>query len=212
MFISFEGIEGSGKSTQIQLVSDYLNSKSYKVVQTFEPGATAFGASIRRLLLDPDTVLKDSYSELLLFLSDRLEHLKQVVEPALAKGSIVLTDRFTDSTLAYQLGGRQLEEKQVRTLLSCIPIEPDLTFLLDSNPYEGLRRAKSRAALDRFEQENIEFHHRVRNTFLSIAKDNDSRVVTINVDGISIEDVFEEIKGVLNNRLNSKGESNESNC
>ncbi len=204
MFISFEGIEGAGKSTQIKRLATYLESFGYEVLVTFEPGATHFGASLRKVLLDTDTQLTDPVAETCLFIADRLEHISQVIKPALDRGAIVLTDRFLDSTIAYQCGGRQLSEASLQPLFDLILISPDLTILLDTDPNEGLRRAKARAALDRFEQENFSFHERVRSTFIDIADRSQDRVHVLSVDGLSIDEVFESVKIVVDEKINRR--------
>lgn len=197
MFISFEGIEGVGKSTQIKLLQDYLIQNDCDVVTSFEPGATPVGAAIRKVILDPETTLHNPITETLLFTADRLEHLAQVVEPALAQGKWVLSDRYVDSTVAYQIGGRQIESSLVQAILGTTTRLPDLTILLDAEPAEGLKRAKARADLDRFEQEAMAFHHRVRDQFLASAKENPDRFRVIQVGGLDIDAVFHHIKSVV---------------
>ncbi len=197
MFISFEGIEGVGKSTQITLLADYLGQNGVSVHKTFEPGATALGAALRNVILDPETELHHPITETLLFTADRLEHLAQVVEPALAQGKWVLTDRYIDSTIAYQLGGRQLNSDQVSAILRLTSRVPDLTILLDAEPEEGLKRAKARADLDRFEQEELAFHHRVRDQFLKSAEDHPDRFKVVQIAGLDIATVFDHIKGIV---------------
>ena len=211
MFISFEGIEGAGKSTQIKRLATYLESLGNEVLVTFEPGATHFGASLRKVLLDPETRLTDPVSETCLFIADRLEHIAQVIKPALERDVVVLTDRFLDSTFAYQCGGRQVPKSLLAPLFDLISIRPDLTVLLDTDPNEGLRRAKARAALDRFEQEELSFHERVRESFLEIAKNDTNRVHVTHVDGLSIDEVFESVKIVIDEKLKRR-RSDESNC
>ena len=156
MFITFEGIEGSGKTTQIQRLKVELEKRGHPVLCTKEPGGTALGLKIRQFLLDTKTDFQSQYTELLLFYIDRLEHIKQRVEPALEKGITVLCDRYIDSTIAYQVGGRGLKQQLVQTLSDLVNLTPDKTILLDLSPEEGLKRAEKRARLDRFEKESLE--------------------------------------------------------
>ena len=183
--ISFEGIEGSGKSTQIHYLETYLRSKGFETLVTREPGATVFGQKIRDILLDPQQDFSHPYTELLLFSADRLEHIEKVLKPALAAGKIVICDRYIDSTIAYQHGGRQLPLELVKQQLSFVDCIPDLTFLIDIDVDEGLRRAKKRASLDRFEQEERAFHQRVREGYL--LQSHEDRVCLIEANQCSIE-------------------------
>lgn len=190
LFITFEGSEGCGKSTQNRALKAYFEAQGKTVVCTHEPGGTVFGSHIRQLILDPATSFSHSHTELLLFIADRLEHVAQVIKPALEKGYVVLCDRYTDSTVAYQCGGRQVEYSLIETLNGFVSLVPDYTFLLDIDPIEGLKRAKRRADLDRFEQEDMAFHYRVRDMYKSIAERNPERVKTLDVNGKSEKDVF----------------------
>ncbi|MBT5954387.1 dTMP kinase [bacterium] len=193
-FISFEGIEGVGKTTQIELLKKYLSKKDQPFLVTKEPGGTKFGMQIRKILLDPETDFKSKYTEVLLFFADRAEHLASVVEPALKVGTWVICDRYVDSTIAYQIGGRQIPPDFIEKLSSIAPRKPDKTILLDLNPIESLERAKNRAILDRFEKESFDFHNRVRQSYLDIAAREPERVSLIDVTGKSEERVFEDIE------------------
>jgi len=186
LFVTFEGMEGSGKTTAIQTVSAALTAAGHTVCVTREPGGTPIGKEIRNWLLNPDSRLHDTRSELLLFAADRLEHIASVIRPALSRGEIVLCDRFTDSTLAYQVGGRGLDADLVDYGIALAGLVPDVTFLMDVSPEEGMRRAGKRGALDRFEQEDMSFHHRVRNTYLDIAK-RESRVHVLDTEVMGAE-------------------------
>ena len=174
----------------------YFEDLGKCVVITREPGGTPLGAQFRELILDPTTEFKSNYTELFLFFADRVEHLETVVKPAISEGKIVLCDRFTDSTVAYQVGGRGIPDAEVETLLRFIDPFPDLTLLLDLTPEEGLKRAKKRAALDRFEQEEIAFHERVRNKFLDLAHKNSDRIKMIDASQ-SPDNIFEDIKSLV---------------
>jgi dTMP kinase len=173
LFVTFEGIEGSGKSTHLRLLASTLRAAGHAVVETREPGGTALGARLRDLLLEPSDAPFEPLAELLLYLADRAQHAAQVIRPALARGEIVLCDRFSDSTIAYQGYGRGLDLDTVRTLdaQARTGLEPDLTFLLDCPASAGLARARARSGGggDRFEQEALAFHEAVRHGFHELA-------------------------------------------
>lgn len=197
MFITFEGIEGSGKTTQINLVEAYLIKQGREIIKTKEPGGTPLGMQIRQWLLNPEESFGSPYTELLLFYADRLEHISKVIEPALAAGKIVLCDRFVDSTIAYQQGARGMPKALISQLNALLPIMPKLTFLLDLSVEEGLKRAKNRAELDRFEHESVAFHQRVRQTYLDQAVLYPDRIKKISVEGCSPGIVFDKIRSFL---------------
>ena len=188
MLVTFEGIEGSGKSTQAKLLYDRLKDLGVDCILTKEPGATYIGQKIREILLIPqkERITKDA--ELFLYLADRAQHIEHVIKPALKEKKIVIVDRFTDSTIAYQGYGRGISIEFLEMLNKKVTddIEPDITFLLDLDPEEGLRRAKVRNTLNtksslevRFEEEKIEFHKRVREGYLNILKRFPNRVVLL---------------------------------
>ncbi len=197
IFISFEGIEGVGKTTQLQRVAAWLGEQDLPFVLTREPGGTAFGQQLRSIILDPSTRFHSKYTEIMMFMADRLEHIGSVIEPALNTGKIVLCDRFVDSTVAYQVGGRGLSQEFVSSIHQLIPICPKKTILLDVDPEEGIRRAQGRAKLDRFEQETMAFHNRVRSMYHTIAAENPERVTVIDTTQRKIDDVFGQIVEVL---------------
>jgi dTMP kinase len=196
-FITFEGIEGSGKTTQNQRCADYLKNQNFPVLQTREPGGTELGVSLRQFILDPNQVFASPYTELLLFYADRMEHVESKIKPALNEGKIVLCDRYIDSTFAYQEGGRGMPEHLITTLNNHVNLMPTLTFLLDLPVEEGLKRAKARADLDRFEHENVMFHRRVRAAYLKQVQKDPNRIKIIEVEGLSQDEVFGKIKGYL---------------
>lgn len=200
MFITFEGIEGSGKSTQLNKCAEMLKTEGFDIIVTKEPGGTDLGKIMREWLLNPSTSFSHRYSELLLFIADRCEHVEGIIKPALKEKKIVLCDRFKDSTLAYQLAGRQGNSDLIHTLNSMVDIEPDLTLLFDCDVKTGLHRAKSRAKLDRFEYENIQFHKRIHKKYLDIAAENPERVQIINANE-SIDNVFKNTLSLLKNSL-----------
>jgi dTMP kinase len=179
LLIALEGGEGAGKSTQARLLAIWLRENGYDVLATHEPGATKIGMRLRALLLDTMHTGLSPWAEVMMYAADRAEHVASVIEPALARGTIVVTDRYIDSSLAYQGGGRRLPVSAVRQVneLATGGLKPDLTFLLDLSPDEGLGRRTSSA--DRLEAEPIEFHSRVRSTFLALADSDPGRYVVL---------------------------------
>jgi dTMP kinase len=179
LFIAFEGGEGSGKSTQVRRLAEALSESGRDVVVTFEPGATPVGARLREVLLDRGTTGLSPMGEALLYAADRAHHVSEVVRPALERGAVVITDRYVDSSIAYQAGGRQLPESEVRRLSTVATggLRPDLTVLLDLAPEDGLARLT--APPDRLEAESLEFHRRVRQTFRDLAAESRERYVVL---------------------------------
>jgi dTMP kinase len=184
-FITLEGIEGSGKSTQAAVLADALRMRGNQVMVTREPGGTHTGELIRAIFLDSSVSLEGT-AELLLILADRAQHVREKLRPALAAGQIVISDRYADSTMAYQGYGRGLDLKLVGNLnrLASDELTPDLTVVLDCSAEIGLARTKARAKLttprrDRFEAEPLEFHRRVCEGFRAIAREEPSRVVLV---------------------------------
>ena len=186
MFITFEGGEGSGKSTQAKLLKEYFEKQGKTVVLTHEPGGTDIGKHLRQELLERDYAL-EPLSEILLFAADRVEHVEKTILPALNSGKIVISDRYIDSTIAYQLGGRGLPEDLVRYVnwISARGVLPDITFLLDIPIEDGLKRAiqETGGEGDRFEKEILAFHERVRGKYLEIAQNDPRRVRIIDCVG-----------------------------
>ena len=184
MFITLEGGEGVGKTTQQALLAERLQREGYACVSTREPGGTALGEALRELLLhgDPLTPL----AELFLYAADRAEHVQKCILPALAAGQVVVCDRFTDSTLAYQGYGRGLDLEKIRQLnhLATGGLQPHLTLWLDLPPEVGLARAKAR---DRLEQERLEFHRRVYQGFQALAAAEPQRIVRVDAQGSPAE-------------------------
>jgi dTMP kinase len=207
MFISFEGLDGCGKSTQLERLAATLRQQGIEVVTTREPGGTEIGERIRAVLLDSRTAGLDSEAEMALMFASRAQLIAEVIQPALAAGKWVLSDRFTDSTEAYQGGGRQLGSEPVLELhrLLCGDVWPELTILMDSDVNSSVRRARRRnKAADhdenRFEKESQAFFTRVRDGFLAIAKREPQRVVKIDARP-PIEAVHDEIVRVVKERL-----------
>lgn len=176
-----EGGEGAGKSTHIQFIKDWLTRRGKSVVQTREPGGTPLGEKIRALLLDPATIGIATDAELLLMFSARAQHIHEVIQPALADGAIVLCDRFTDATYAYQGGGRGVDARRIATLeqWAQADLRPHLTLLLDLPVEQGLARAAKRGTPDRFEREQVAFFERVRAAYLRQARAEPRRIKVI---------------------------------
>jgi len=194
-FITFEGIEGSGKSTQIALLARWLEGKiGQSPLMTREPGGCPIADQIRGTLLDASNDGMDERAELLLYAAARAQHMAEVIQPALDEGQVVLCDRFTDATIAYQGYGRGLSTDLIEELnyLATRGVEPDLTLLLDFLPEDGIKRAKERNAEttgpneDRFEQENLAFHHRVRIGYLAL-ENKYPRIRRIDATGTTTE-------------------------
>lgn len=178
LFVAFEGGEGSGKSTQSRLLQEWLEAEGYAVVLTFEPGDTAVGHKLREIVLDPATGQISHRTEALLYAADKAEHVDALVLPALRRGDVVITDRYVDSTLAYQGGGRDLRFDELEWVArwATHDLRPHLTVVLDQEPHHGLNRFDER---DRIEAEGIEFHGRVRRAFLEMAAAVPNRYVVI---------------------------------
>ena len=201
-FISIEGVEGAGKSTNIEAIKQYLVGKEIDFVVTREPGGTVLAEKIRRLLLHVSDDAPAELTELLLIFAARAQHIEKVIQPALENGRSVICDRFTDATYAYQGGGRGLKTSVIVELESMVQgeLRPDLTIILDLDPEAGLVRAKERGELDRFETEKDEFFKKVRSAYLDIAISNPDRCFVINA-GQSIEQVRADIINLLDKRL-----------
>ena len=183
-FISFEGIEGVGKTTALQYVREYLNAAHIPYVVTREPGGTPVAEAIREVLLDRHNEMMCPDTELLLMFAGRAQNIAHVILPALQKGQWVLSDRFTDASFAYQGGGRRISIKYIKELTRWIQgnLKPDLTFLLDMPVSVYLDRVKSRWAKDRIEAEGLEFFKRVRENYLAQAKRDPKRFRVIHAD------------------------------
>jgi len=206
--ITFEGGDGTGKSTQIRALENYLNRAGRPCLTTCEPGGTGLGVLIRKLLLEVGDYRIASGTELFLYLADRAQHVSEIILPAISAGKIVLCDRFTDSTLAYQGYGRGLDLERLRELNSIASGEarPDLTFLLDCPVACGLARTERRISEkptireDRFEREEIEFHERVRAGFLEMARAEPARFRVIDASR-SIEKVSADIRRIFDQEV-----------
>jgi len=194
LFITMEGGEGVGKSTNLAFLKNFLAENGVDVVITREPGGTQLGEQIRELLLQVRREKVSAMTELLLIFAARAHHVREFIEPALAAGKWVLCDRFTDATYAYQCGGRGVEWDTVSRLEELVQgeLRPDFTVLLDVSVTIGMDRARGRGNLDRFEQETVDFFERVRSCYLQLAKTNSDRYRLIDA-GASLVDVQQQL-------------------
>ena len=199
LFITFEGADGCGKTTQLKLLAEYLMKNGRDVVITREPGAKGLGEKVREILLNYDGVVSDR-CESFLFLADRAQNIDVIVNPAVEAGQIVLCDRHIDSTVAYQGYGRGLDIERINMLnnIATNSRKPDLTIVFDIDVETSQKRVGSEK--DRMESAGIEFHNRVRNGYLEIAKQEPQRVKVIDASG-DIEDIHNEVKRMINNLL-----------
>ncbi len=210
--ITFEGGDGTGKTTQMKWLEGHLISKGKNCLLTHEPGGTELGQWIRKVIVEGGRGEVANEMELFLYLADRAQHIQEVIRPALEEGRIVLCDRFNDSTLAYQGYGRgfDLQLLQRMNALASGEIQPDLTLLLDCAPQTALSRARRRTEErspgagpgDRFESQNIKFHERVRKGFLGMAQAEPHRIVVLDT-GAPAREVHEKIKRIVDERLES---------
>lgn len=203
MFITLEGPDGSGKTTQAHLLAEWLRERGHEVVMTREPGGTDVGDQIRTVLHDPDNTAMDARTEILLYSASRAQHVAQRIRPALATGAIVVSDRYADSTLAYQGYGRGLDLEALRTITAFATgdLTPDLTLYLDIVPQEGLqRRRMGGGEWNRMDAQALEFYQRVRAGYLELAKQEPERWVMIDA-ARSAEEVQTEIRTLVRARL-----------
>jgi dTMP kinase len=212
MFITLEGIEGSGKTTQIRHILAYLRQQGQDAIATREPGGTAIGSHIRRILLDPSNANLTPGTELLLYTADRVQHVHQLISPALAKGQYVICDRYFDATMVYQGYARGVDKELISTLYRLMlgDLMPDLTLLLDLSVKTGLRRAWRRISNSataetesRFENEDLSFHERVRAGYLQLARQEPNRFCLIDA-GQDETSVWQQIKAILSARRESR--------
>jgi len=201
-FITLEGSEGVGKTSNMEFIKTLLDNANIAYIETREPGGTPLGEALRNTLLGEDFKGMADDTELLLMFASRAEHVAKVIRPALENGQWVLCDRFTDSTFAYQGGGRQLDVNRIAGLEQWVlgDLRPDLTLLLDAPVEVGRERAGKRSAPDRFEQERDAFFNRVRETYLQRAKDDPNRIKVIDASG-DLESVTCQVEAVLKNYL-----------
>lgn len=195
MLITFEGIEGSGKSTQVKLLYEHLKDKGYSVIKTREPGGTPLGEALRKVTLEKGLTVSP-LSELLLFMTMRAQHVEQVIMPALQERTVVLCDRFVDATYAYQGYGRGIDLGIIETLNRLVTkgVRPHLTVLLDCTAAIGLKRKARDTALDRFEKEALSFHRKIRNAYVKLAQEDPKRffVVDGKTDVVGAQTIIRE--------------------
>lgn len=210
-FITIEGLDGCGKSTQLKKLEKALSSDGLDVIVTREPGGTETGEKIRKVLLDTGTANLSAFAELALMFASRAQHLKEVIQPGLSQGKIVLCDRFTDSTEAYQGGGRKLGSEPVLALhrVLCGNIQPDLTILMDSDVAASVERARRRNSAsnnrtrgdeNRFEQESRAFFGRVHSAYLAIAEREPDRVAVVDARG-PVDETHKQILSIVKKKL-----------
>jgi len=204
LFITLEGGEGAGKSTNLEYIQRKFIDAGHEVLVTREPGGTKIGENIRELLLHAKDQNISDNTELILMFAARTQHLYEIIEPALLQGKIVLCDRFTDATFAYQGGGRGIPDDRINTLKQWVQLgrEPDLTLLFDLPIELGLERANNRSSPDRFEKETLVFFERVRKKYLDIARQEPGRVKIINSDKTSAE-VHDRLDVILDHVLDN---------
>jgi len=205
MFITFEGIEGSGKSTQAKLLRDHLENQGYKVSLTREPGWGKVGSFIRELMLKEREMEITPYTELCLFCADRAQHVHELIKPRIESGEIVISDRYTDSTVVYQGHGRKLDLYLVRKMAeaSSLGIKPDITIFLNLPVREGLKRLELRGTISRMDEEPFEFHELIRQGYEIESNNDRKRIKVVNASG-TLEDIHEEIKKIFNVYLVSR--------
>lgn len=206
MFITVEGPDGSGKTTQLQLLVRSLTEKGYEVVVTREPGGTKVGNSIREVLLSPEHDEMTPRVEMMLYAASRAQNIDQVIRPALKRGAIVVCDRFVDASIAYQGYGLQYDLNQILSLneWATAGIKPDLTFLFDLTPDQASRRMKDRGQLDRIESRDESFHQRVYDGFKNLLEQHPDRMVRIDANS-TIEMIQDEVLDITLERLHERG-------
>ncbi|MFW6256811.1 MAG: dTMP kinase [Bacillota bacterium] len=202
-FVTFEGCEGAGKTTQLKLLEEKLKERGYKLEITREPGGSRIGNTIRKILLNPENKFLDSKAEILLYAADRAQDVQENIRPALEEGKIVLADRFVASNLAYQGYGRGMDLEMIVAINKWVieDCQPDLTIILDVDVETGLKRARDYSGTeDRLEQEEIDFHRRVRAGYLKLAADENDRFVRVDAN-CGVEKLSKKIFALVEKRL-----------
>ncbi|MFZ3055630.1 MAG: dTMP kinase [Smithella sp.] len=208
--ITFEGIEGSGKSTQIKLVAEYLSRRHVSLVVTAEPSGTAIGRKIGSILFNREHNNMCAETEMFLFCAARSQHVREIIMPAIKQNKVVLCDRFSDATYAYQGAGRGLDNQFIKLIndYSSMLLKPDLTLLFDLPVEIGLQRANKRndnlkesSSIDRFEKENMDFHRRIREGYLNILKNDPDRFRLIDANR-DVETIQKDVRTYINNFIN----------
>jgi len=205
LFISIEGLDGSGKTTQVQGIKTYFENKGIQPVMLREPGGTNIGEKIRHIVLDANNTEMDSVSEMLLFAASRAQNVAENILPALNEGKVVICDRFIDSSIVYQGYGRELDVDEVLNVnLAAIRHRlPDITFFLDKNPEASLKRRKDTTKADRLENEKMEFHIRAYKGFMELCRKYPERIIKLDAED-SIEAINKKIVTTLDSRLERK--------
>lgn len=211
IFITFEGPDGSGKTTQLRLLAEYLKNEGYDVITAREPGGTVISDQIRKILLDPNYKELENQTEILLYASSRAQLVHEKIIPALKEKKIILCDRFIDASIAYQAYGLNFDESIVKEInrFASSGLEPDRTYLLNVNVEVGRERLFNRnssefnGALDRIEQKDIDYHNRVLKGFFKISEDNKKRIVNIDANQ-TVENIFKKIKNDVDKFLDKK--------
>ncbi len=205
IFISIEGLDGAGKSTQIKLMEDFFRSRNREVFLTREPGGTKIGEKIRQIILDKANHEMAATTEALLYAASRGQHVKEIILPALKEGKVVVSDRFVDSSIAYQGGGRCLGEESIKMIndFATNGLEPDLTIFFNIDPTISLKRIKE-DEIDRLEDEKIDFHKTVYRTYLNLARANPKRIKIVKADE-DVATISQEIEKILLGFAQEKG-------
>lgn len=206
LFITMEGTDGAGKTTQINMLRDYFEEKGYNVVCTREPGGTPISEKIREIILDKNNEKMFDITEALLYAAARAQHVKEVILPTLNEGGVVISDRFIDSNLVYQGFARSMGDKVIKNInkYAVGDLEPDITFFLKIKPEDGIARKKKQAELDRMESENFNFHQRVYDGYISLSRKNRGRIKTI--DALkSVDEIHKAIVDGIERLLENRG-------
>lgn len=198
-FITLEGVDGAGKTSHIEFIKEYLTNLKFDFIMTREPGGTELGERLRKILLHDEMTPK---TETILMFAARNEHIEKVIRPGLTSGAIVISDRFTDASYAYQSGGKGVEDEEIDVLKDLVQknLQPDLTFLFDLPVEVSIKRLKKTRKLDKFEKEEKDFHENVRKKYLMIAKNNPKRFSVLNSEK-SIDEIQSQIKIKLDELL-----------
>ncbi len=206
LFITMEGTDGAGKTTQINLLKAYLEEKGYKVVCTREPGGTKISEKIREIIIDKNNSEMSDMTETLLYAAARAQLVSEVILPTLKEGGIVISDRFLDSSIVYQGFARSIGAKTVKSInkYAVSNLEPDITFLLKLKPEQGLLRKEKQATLDRLEAEKFSFHQRVYDGYVRLSKNNKNRIKVVDAQK-NINEIHQIIVNGVNNLLEKNG-------
>ena len=205
LFITMEGTDGAGKTTQINMLRDYLLDKGYNVVCTREPGGTDIGEKIREIILDKNNEKMCNMTEALLYAAARAQHINEVIQPVLNDGGVVISDRFLDSNLVYQGFARSMGERLIKNInkYAVGDLEPDITFFLKLKPEDGIKRKREQAELDRMELESFNFHQRVYDGYVSLSRKNKDRIKTVDATR-SVEDIHRIIVHLVEKFIESR--------